>query len=133
MTAPKRRWLRWLLWTMFAGVTLLACWLDYELNWIRQRHELLNVDAGLPYVPLRSEYPWSSDAPQRAPGLQWLLGETGWATIEVDFHRRWPTPSPDGRMVGIRADQLPPLNDSELSTIEQFKRLFPEAEVSASH
>ena len=42
MTAPKRRWFRFSLRMMFVVVTVFGCWLGYELNWIRQRHEISN-------------------------------------------------------------------------------------------
>jgi hypothetical protein len=36
---PKRRWFAFSLRTLFVVVTLVACWLGYELNWIRQRRD----------------------------------------------------------------------------------------------
>ena len=36
--APKRRWFRFSLRTLFVVMTVFACWLGYEINWIRQRH-----------------------------------------------------------------------------------------------
>jgi len=35
--APKRRWFRFSLRTLFVVVTVFACWLGYEMYWIRQR------------------------------------------------------------------------------------------------
>ena len=46
MTAPNRRWFRFSLRTLFVVVTVFGIWLGYELNWIRQRHEMLSK----PYV-----------------------------------------------------------------------------------
>jgi hypothetical protein len=40
--ATKRRWFRFSLRTLFVVVTLLCCWLGYQLNWIRQRHAVLS-------------------------------------------------------------------------------------------
>src|SRR4051794_16177495 len=31
--------------TLFVGVTLICCWLGYQLNWIRQRHAALEDPA----------------------------------------------------------------------------------------
>jgi hypothetical protein len=45
MTAPRRRWFAFSLRTPFVLVTVLACWIGYQLHWIRQRHKLL--DEGL--------------------------------------------------------------------------------------
>src|SRR5256885_1568657 len=39
--APPRRWFRWSLRTMFVVVTAFGCWLGWQVNWIRQRHEAL--------------------------------------------------------------------------------------------
>jgi len=40
MTAPRRRW-SFSLRTLFVVVTLAACWLGWQLNWIRDRHAFL--------------------------------------------------------------------------------------------
>jgi hypothetical protein len=47
MTAPKRRWPRFTLRTLFIVVTVFGCWLAYELNWIRERHQFLESQAAL--------------------------------------------------------------------------------------
>ena len=39
--APKPRRFRFSLRTLFVVVTLVGCWLGYQLNWIRQRHDML--------------------------------------------------------------------------------------------
>lgn len=41
--AIRRRWFAFSLRTMFVGVTLLCCWLGYCLNWIRQRHDAIEM------------------------------------------------------------------------------------------
>jgi len=41
--APKRRWFRWSLRTMFVVVTVCG-WIGYQLNWIRQRHEFIEAE-----------------------------------------------------------------------------------------
>ena len=38
---PKRRWPRFTLRTLFVVVTVFGCWMGYQLNWIRQRHVVL--------------------------------------------------------------------------------------------
>ncbi len=40
MTTP-RRWFRFSLRTMLVVVTLVGCWLGYQLNWIRERQRLI--------------------------------------------------------------------------------------------
>ena len=102
MTAPKRRWFRWSLRTMFVVVTLFAVWLGYSLNWIRERDKIL--------APCR-EFDWHKKTPQtfnyvvgsgnpvglwiydadddqvemrlmRAPAMLWLFGELGHCNVE---------------------------------------------------
>jgi hypothetical protein len=41
IASPVRRWFRFSLRTLFVVVTVFACWLGCQLNWIRQRHEHL--------------------------------------------------------------------------------------------
>lgn len=36
---PSRRWFQFGLQTMFVAVTVLAVWLGYDANWIRQRRD----------------------------------------------------------------------------------------------
>ncbi len=90
-----RRWLRFSLRTLFVVVTVLASWLGYELNWVRQRHQLLNRPDVLHWdqttvvgVNLLVQLP--KETPPRAPGLLWLFGETGivelaWLIDESQF------------------------------------------------
>jgi hypothetical protein len=41
MTTPKRRWLRYSLRTLFAAVTLVGCWLGWQVCVVRQRQAFL--------------------------------------------------------------------------------------------
>jgi hypothetical protein len=41
VAAPKRRWFRFSLRTMFVVVTITCGWLSYEANWIRQRRMVI--------------------------------------------------------------------------------------------
>jgi hypothetical protein len=43
MTAPRRRWFAFSLRALFVVVTVFGCWLGYQLNWIRERHEALST------------------------------------------------------------------------------------------
>jgi len=51
MTAPKRRWLRFSLRTLFAMVTVVSVltgWVVYQLSWIRQRDRAIeNGEVGI--------------------------------------------------------------------------------------
>ncbi len=54
-TKPKRRWFRFSLWTLFVLVTIIgvgAGWVLYQLNWIRQRHELIAACGHQPMIAM---------------------------------------------------------------------------------
>ena len=73
--APKRRWFRFSLRTMFIVVTVFGCllgWLSYELNWIRQRQAWRPASR-----TIRANFP------NRPPGLLWLFRERGESWIEI--------------------------------------------------
>lgn len=71
---PIRPRFRFGLRTLFTVVTLFACWLAYQINWIRQRHEF--VTRRPPYYPARTEDP--NFNPVRAPFPLFLFGEPGY-------------------------------------------------------
>jgi hypothetical protein len=109
--APKRRWFQWSLRTLFVVVTLVACCLGYQLNWIRERHSLIDVpqqtgvdpeyDIALMPMSLRASLQVETkDAPWP---LRWL-GERGVYTLYM-------------------RDDMP---ESEVARI---RALFPEAEI----
>jgi hypothetical protein len=87
--------------TLFVAIMLFACWLGYEVNWIRQRHALLdeqNVTAS--FDPLR-----------RAPSVGlWLLGERGADTVFLQYSG-W---------LGMELDEV---------QRDRARRLFPEADI----
>jgi hypothetical protein len=73
--APEGIRLQFSLRTLFVVLTVLGCWLGYEFNWIRQRHE---------FISHRPEIARPHDAhkaykfrPVEAPGLLWIFGERG--------------------------------------------------------
>jgi hypothetical protein len=77
--APKRRWFRFSLRTLFVVVTLFGCWLGYNLNWIRARRNVLDSgEAGLvdwgPYSARNNHSPpwplgWFGEQSPRTAGL----------------------------------------------------------------
>ena len=84
MTAPKRRWFRFSLRTLFVLVTVVGCWLGYSINWIKQRHAFL----AHPYViqefndtPPSTVNRWGNTWPVYAPWGLWLLGERGLVSV----------------------------------------------------
>jgi hypothetical protein len=117
IAAPVRRRFRFTLRTLFVVVTIFACWLGYELNWIRRRHELLAKHAALALVVKENPEVWLFNVyvPQPVPGLLWLFGEEPVEALELifisDIREREPT-----------AD--------EQREIDLARRLFPEANVT---
>src|SRR5690242_447185 len=109
MTAPKRRWFRFSLRTLFVLLTLVACWLGYELNWIRLRHAALTSgiveEANDPFAGL----------PQTtaAPGMLWLFGENGYVGLSMP----------------LLGEETTPEEDELLTALEE---LFPEASIGVS-
>jgi hypothetical protein len=67
---PRRRGFRFTLRTLFVLVTLIALWLGWSLNWIRQRHEFLRDRRGFVFDT-------DPEASTSAPALLWLFGEEG--------------------------------------------------------
>ncbi len=103
----KRRW-SFSLRTLFLTVTAFACWLGYELNWIRERHALLDDNSR--WMAYEASV-WGKSG-QYAPGMLWLLGEKGYESI----YRRTEAPDEDA----VIPDRI------QLE-IRQAERLFPEA------
>jgi hypothetical protein len=68
-----RRWFRFSLRTMFVLVTVVCVWLGYQLNWIRQRREVLNSGEFLGFQEV--------DRESRPPSLLWLFGERGYSAL----------------------------------------------------
>ena len=100
---PSLRWYRFSLRTAFAIFTvacLLAAWIAYQLDWIRQRREFMSK------LPTNNfAYQEDLSHPVRAPGMLWLFGESG--------KRRFRSVNTPG-------------SDPETN---QIKALFPEAEI----
>ncbi len=85
--APKRRWLRFSLRTLFLVLTVVGCWLGYELNWIRLRHAALATG-----IVETEPFPrfFTSQA-TAAPGHLWLFGETGYPDLWIQLSEDDPT------------------------------------------
>ncbi len=77
MTAPHHRW-SYSLRALFVVVTLFACWLGYQLNWIRERHALLGGPVPSNTTTLRDKgILVCQDGEANAPLELRLLGERG--------------------------------------------------------
>ena len=74
--APKRRWFQFSLRTLFVVVTVFGCWLGYELNWLRERHLLVESGEAAVYSTNQGTRP-------TAPSLLWLFGEEGAGQITL--------------------------------------------------
>lgn len=88
--ALNRRWLRYSLRTLFIVMTVFGCWLAYEMNWIRQRHEFLAKQQTLrstwpqSFLTKLESVPWwkaQDRSDQLAPGMLWLFGEQALAKL----------------------------------------------------
>jgi hypothetical protein len=111
MTAPKRRWFRFSLRTMFVVVTVLAIWLGYHINWARQRRDALSSGRFTGDRVLATGMAPALPKMVTAPGLLWLLGEPGYVSIVMAVPERVPLK----------------LTAAEQSEFDRVARLFPEA------
>ncbi len=111
--ASERRWPRFSLRTLFIAVTVFACWLGYEFNWIHQRHRALSSGRFTGDRKLVTALGKGSGLPTSAtaPGLLWLFGEPGYASIGIMVPERIPFE----------------LTVAEQSEFDRVAQLFPEA------
>lgn len=115
-TMPRRRWFAYSLRTLFVVVTVFGCWLGYELNWIRERHELLakheslhgilGVACNLSPRQQRTKLP-------TAPGLLGLFGE----------------PSRQLVVLAVVVDRYGQEPIQSFAEWKRAERLFPESEI----
>jgi hypothetical protein len=71
-----RRWFQFSLRMAFVDLTILCCFLGYQLNWIRQRRTAIKDCKSF-----REDV-----APHAAPGLLWLFGEPGYEEIQPRYY-----------------------------------------------
>jgi hypothetical protein len=102
---------------MFVVVSLFALWTGSKLNWIRQRHELLEKHYAL---AMATEFTLQDGEGtiyctfSRAPGLLWIFGEQSIGGVELTF-------------IGDRGNRK--LSRDQQREIELAHELFPEAHV----
>ena len=113
ITAANGRW-SFSLRTLFVVVTIVAGFIAYHANWIRQRREAIAVYGGIYDVPDEFLNP---DV-VRSPGLLWLFGERGVREFRVSLP---DTVENAGRWIESHPE------------VERIKRLFPEAEVQGHY
>jgi hypothetical protein len=109
MNAPKHRWLRFRLRTMFVLVTAVALWLGWELRIVRQRRAAVAELRGDPSAQVFTvmDYEIPFDMNDDMPTVPWLRRFLGDVPVELIRY-------PAGR------------NESDK---RRLKTLFPEADV----
>jgi hypothetical protein len=84
MDVPRtgnRRWFQFSLRSLLIVVTAIACWLGYELNWIRERRAFLARELVVQETE-KVRYPPPTEF-IAAPSLLGLFGEPGYETVPV--------------------------------------------------
>jgi hypothetical protein len=114
---PRRRWFQFGIGTMLLLVTVVATFLAYHVNWIRQRRHFIAQEkesAQVRSVPVS----YDSDPSQtRAPGFLWMLGEPGhWAMLVI-----------------AEGESEATLTSHDYERLRIAKQLFPEAKITAVH
>ncbi len=107
-------WFRFSLRTLFVLITVFACWLGYELSWIRQRHQALDSHTVV-------ECRVVNDAD--APGGLWLFGEQGYD--ELSYVPDWADEDSLAAFL-VLARNKPEQRLSE-QDVQRLQALFPEA------
>jgi hypothetical protein len=105
MTAPKRRWPRYSLRTLFVVVLLVGIWLGYYANWQRERHNALEW---VNQRAKRGTVMHSHDPKRKLPWTLELMGEK------------------PQEMIWVNVD---PESVEDARQIEKIRSLFPEAHV----
>jgi len=101
--APKRRWFRFSLRTLFVVVTVIACWLGWSLNWMRDRAEARAWIQEHGYLVPRELVP----RPVAAPWGLRLFREQGEFSVGIEAQK-------------VPVNELKPL-------ARKLQRLFPES------
>jgi hypothetical protein len=110
--------------TLLLLITVFAAFLAYHVNWIRERHAIVN-SASDPKVLSYSfdpQDPFGDVAPRSAPGLLGLFSEEGYHDIVIFFPFGV---NGDSRRRHNR-EQLTP---AELAEVRRVQLIFPEAAV----
>ena len=111
---PKRRWFRFRLRTLFVVVTVLSCWLGYQISWIRQRHVFLASEHG---TANSLGVPAGNGGKQIAPWPLWAFGESGAM----------------GVFIVAKSPSVDALTKYDQDRISEARRLFPEASIFTMH
>jgi hypothetical protein len=117
MLAPNRRWFRFSLLTLFLSITAFGCWLGYEVNWIRNRHDALRDGVVV------DDSPWSDDTP--APGLLCLFGERGYDRLV--YLPEWADESAVVAFSVLARENEKPQRRISEPDLKRLQALFPES------
>jgi hypothetical protein len=105
-----RRWFRFSLRTMFVLVTMLCVWLEYHLNWIRERRELLSSLPSEREPSANTEFRYETCFTRLPLSLK-VLGEHPHDNLTIYF-----------------SDSRKPLTEAQL---ERIRGLFPESYIQS--
>ena len=111
---PRRRWMRFSLRSLLVFVTLLAIYLGWAMNWIRQRREFLTKPPKyLGTVETEEDGLIFGAEPMQAPLCLRILGESGVSHILLQPYRN---------KYGVKVE-VPP------GEVERLIDLFPETNI----
>jgi hypothetical protein len=108
------RWIipRYSLRTLLIIVTLIGCWLGYQLKWIRDRRQFLqDQDVILNAHDVGPAGELAGDKKPRPPGMLWMFSEPGYKFVNV-----W-----------VNSHDFDNLSAADHKSIEEALHLFPES------
>jgi hypothetical protein len=127
MIAPKRRWFRWSLRTMFVAVTVVACWLGWlvwQVQIVQERKataQRIRVDGGGVYTVCTRE---------EAPGIVTLVLHDGTTPRSGDQIRQESVGRVRQWLGDLPATYVDLSVGSTELEVQRAKAVFPESEVS---
>lgn len=101
MDKERKHWRpRFSLRLLFVAVALIAAWMGWSVDWIRQRHDFLRRVPASPYTRQGESV--------RAPGLLWLFGEEGAKLVFLSVSAK-DSDIAEGRRLFPEAGIIPPM------------------------
>jgi len=98
--------------TLFVVVTVLAVFIGYHVNWIRQRHDFLKAET----IAREATGDYSSGIEIPAPAVLRLFGETGWS----------------GVFIVVDGPSARELTELDIQKLARARSLFPESVICGS-
>ena len=105
--APKRRWFRFSLRTMFLAVTVFCVWLGWNVEQVRKRDRLLRSS---------EVYVWPSRSPYMLPPPSHKFMPVAWSLLGAR------------KLIGISLNQ----KRFTQADLEHYESMFPEAEMGVT-